>query len=86
MRKYCKAYPLQELRRFQHWQENASERASSLADETIVYVWDDFTVVESPILDQGNLVANVTAEWQDFCTQTLQFAIPEDLQYAYKTE
>lgn len=87
MRKYCKAYLLGDLRRFQNWQENTTERTPSLLkDDTIVYLWDDFTVVESPILDKDNLFANVTDEWRRFCTQTLQFTIPEDLQYAYKTE
>ncbi len=87
MRKYCKAYPLGALRQYPGWEEhptNASE--SALTDTTIVYLWDDFTVVESPVLKQGNLFDNVTPEWQAFCTQTLQFAIPEDLKYAYQAE
>lgn len=86
MRKYCKAYPLGELRQFQHWQENHSEHDTERTDETIVYLWDDFTVVESPVINQGNLFDAVTPEWEAFCLRTLNFAIPEDLQYAYKTE
>ena len=84
MRKYCKAYPLKELRQFQGWKENRTEHETALSDDTIVYLWDDFTVVQSPVLEQGNLFDNVTPEWQTFCQQTLQFAIPEDLQYAYE--
>ena len=45
-----------------------------------------FTVVESPILNQGNLFDMVTPEWQEFCQQTLKFTIPEDLRYAYTSE
>jgi hypothetical protein len=87
MHKYCKAYPLGTLRQYPDWQEhrtNANEAA--LIDTTIVYLRDDFIVVESPVLEQGNLFDNVTPEWQEFCKQTLQFAIPEDLHYAYQAE
>jgi hypothetical protein len=86
MRKYCKAYPLHELRQYQNWQEKPAANEVVLSDETIVYLWDDFTVVESPVLEQGNLFDTVTPAWQDFCQQTLKFALPEDLKYAYTTE
>ncbi len=86
MRKYCKAYSLRELRQFQNWKEKQTERGTELADDLIVYLWDDFTVVESPILNQRNLFDNVTSEWQEFCRNTLKFAIPEDLQYVYQEE
>jgi hypothetical protein len=29
------------------------------------------------------LFTQVTPEWQEFCTTTLKFAIPEDLAFAY---
>lgn len=83
MRKYCKAYPLHELRQYKDWQETTVENGTPLSDESIVYLWDDYTVVESPILKQGNLFEHVTPEWQEFCQQKLNFTIPEDLQYAY---
>ncbi|GCF09831.1 hypothetical protein [Dictyobacter arantiisoli] len=87
MRKYCKAYHLEDLRRYPRWQEHPVDtNTSALTDETIVYLWDDFTVVESPVLQQGNLFDTVTPEWKTFCTETLNFAIPEDLQYAYQVE
>jgi hypothetical protein len=86
MRKYCRAYPLKELRQFVGWKETPVEAGSQLTDETIVYLWDDFTVVESPVLEQGNLFDTVTSEWKAFCQDTLKFAIPEDLQYAYSAK
>lgn len=86
MRKYCKAYPLHELRQYQAWQEKLAENGAILSNDTIVYLWDDFTVVESPILNQENLFENVTPEWKEFCEKTLKFAIPEDLKYAYTAE
>ncbi len=84
-RKYCKAYHLKDLRQFSHWVEKSEE--SELKDDDIIYLWDNFTVVKSPIIpDKGILFDQVTPEWQDFCKTTLHFAIPEDLRYAYKTD
>jgi hypothetical protein len=81
MQKYCKAYHLKDLRQFSAWIEHHAE----LADDTIVYLWDDFTVVKSPVLaEQQMLWTDVTPEWQTFCKETLQFEIPADLQFAYK--
>ena len=85
-RKYCKAYHLKDLRQFSHWAEKYEEQESALGDDDIVYLWDDFTVVKSPIiLDKGLIFDEVTPEWQDFCRTTLHFEIPEDLRYAYET-
>jgi hypothetical protein len=81
MRKYCKAYHLRDLRQFAGWSETNSANLA-LADESIVYLWDDYTVATSPIHHTALLFQNVTPEWQNFCTQTLHFAIPDDLRYA----
>ncbi len=83
MRKYCKAYYLRDLRQFSGWTEKRAENEADLSDETIVYLWDDFTVVKSPIHHESVLFEQVTPEWQNFCTQVLKFEIPEDLRYAY---
>jgi hypothetical protein len=86
MHKYCKAYHLKDLRQFNGWVEKRAENQAELADETICYVWDDFTVVTSPILENSIIFDNVTPEWQHFCHTTLKFEIPEDLRYAYLAE
>ena len=88
MKKYCKAYYLKDLRQFPEWSEKAEEgEATELTDETVVYLWDDFTVVKSPVIpDKGLLFDDVTPRWQDFCKTTLQFEIPEDLRYAYQQD
>lgn len=85
MRKYCKAYYLKDLRQFSSWTENREEHEAELSDEDVVYLWDDFTVVKSPVLPGGIIFDGVTPEWQDFCKTVLQFEIPEDLRYAYET-
>ena len=83
MRKYCKAYHLRELRQFSDWEEKDAVLPSTLADDSIVYLWDDYTVVTSPIHHNTVLFQNRTPQWEQFCTQTLQFSIPEDIRFAY---
>jgi hypothetical protein len=83
MRKYCKAYHLRELRQFSGWAQKNEANEPELSDNDVVYLWDDFTVVRSPVIpNKGSVFDRVTPEWQHFCTTTLQFAIPEDLRYA----
>lgn len=85
MRKYCKAYHLKDLRQFSNWQEKREENESELVDDDVVYLWDDFTVVRSPVIPNRGLIFDaVTPEWQQFCHEKLKFEIPEDLRYAYK--
>jgi hypothetical protein len=42
---YCKAYLLGALRNYQAW----GEAGADLPDDTVVYLWNDFTVVRSPV-------------------------------------
>lgn len=84
IKKYCKAYYLKDLRQYTDWSETGEEGAPTLSDEDVVYLWDDFTVVKSPVLPGGVIFSDVTPEWKNFCETTLQFSIPEDLRYAYE--
>lgn len=85
MRNYCKAYYLKDIRQFPGWTEKHEENEEELSDDTVVYLWDDFTVVRSPVIpDKGLLFDQVTPQWEAFCQETLKFVIPEDLRYAYE--
>ena len=84
MHKYCKAYKLEQLRQFSAWAEQGAQNEPELTDESIVYLWDDFTVVRSPVQEKGIIFDAATPEWRDFCVHTLHFEIPEDLRYAYQ--
>ena len=84
IRKYCKAYYLKDLRQFSQWTEMREENEEALSDEDVVYLWDDFVVVRSPVLPGGVIFDQVTKSWQEFCQTTLGFEIPEDLRYAYE--
>lgn len=84
-RKYCKAYYLKDLRLFADWADNSKAEAAQLNDDDVVYLWDDFTVVKSPVIPEDGLLFDaVTPAWQEFCKISLQFEIPEDLRYAYE--
>lgn len=85
MKKYCKSYPLGELRRFPGWSAGATPEERQLADDTSVFLCDEFTVLISPVgLDKDKrLFTEDTPEWREFCTTTLKFQIPEDLAFAY---
>jgi hypothetical protein len=84
MRKYCKAYHLADLRRFDGWIEQNANDDSVMEDDTICYIWDDFTVVSSPIKTAAPIFDQITPEWKQFCIDQLHFSIPEDLHYAYE--
>ncbi|BCL80798.1 hypothetical protein ccbrp13_32630 [Ktedonobacteria bacterium brp13] len=85
IRKYCKAYYLCNPRQYSAWTEKKEENESELTDQDVVYLWDCFTVVRSPVIpDKGIIFDNVTPEWQDFYHNTLKFEIPEDLRSAYE--
>jgi hypothetical protein len=71
MSRYCRAYLLAELRAFDGWTESP---ATGLADEDIVYLCDDLTVVRTPVLAEPQVVRDVVdSAWREFCTTRLSF-------------
>jgi hypothetical protein len=85
VKKYCKAYMLGELRRFSGWTADAQPEERELADDAIVFLCDELTVLVSPVGKDKDkrLFTAVTSEWQEFCTTELLFQIPDDLAFAY---
>ena len=84
MSKYCRAYRLRDLRQFSDWIETyEGNNNQELSDDDVCYLWNDFTVVRSPIQSKETVIFDiVTPEWEEFCKTTLRFEIPEDLRYA----
>lgn len=86
MNAYYRGYLLGDLRRFPAWPQAAgdgaerAERAgpaelADLADDTVVYLRDDFAVVRSPVAaDQGLLWDAATPQWLEFCDSVLRFS------------
>lgn len=81
MRIYAKAYKLKDLRQFNGWIEQKQEGEEAATDESVVFIWDDFTITTEHFdgKQKGALYNDVTPEWQEFCKNTLNFEIPEDV-------
>jgi hypothetical protein len=73
---------LQDLRKFEGWTEKSAGDEPALTDETICYVWDDFTVVRSPVQEKGIIFDEITPAWKEFCAGSLHFELPEDMRPA----
>lgn len=85
--KYCKGYPLRQLRQFPDWCEEAKnartitkevdgemvEIPRELADTDYVYVQRNFTVTDGIFIDENIIFSNVTPEWIDYCRKVLGF-------------
>jgi hypothetical protein len=88
---YCKAYPIQRLREFSGWTENAqnarSERTEidgkqveeprALTEDDFLYLQDNYTVTDGIFKDENVIFDDVTPQWLDFCRDVLKFEIPE---------
>ena len=85
--KYCKAYPLYQLRQFSGWSERAQaakrirrevdgeivEEPRMLTDDVYVYVQRNFTVTDGVFIDENIIFDDVTSEWIEFCRTVLEF-------------
>ena len=71
--RYVKAYPLERLRAYAQWAEFAREPA----DRPHLYLQENYTVTDGIFLDEGVVFDRVTPEWIAFCTERLEFAMPE---------
>jgi hypothetical protein len=88
---YCKAYPIQRLREFSGWTENAQnarrerteidgkqvEEPRALTEDDFLYVQDNYTVTDGIFKDENVIFDDVTPQWLDFCRDVLKFEIPE---------
>ena len=90
--KYCKAYPLYQLRQFPGWVERTDqartirrevdgetvEEPRTLTDADYVYVQRNFTVTDGIFIDENVIFDQVTPEWIQFCRDILGMEIRED--------
>ena len=88
-RDYARAYLLQQLRKFSDWREekinwketiHAAENGKSreLSDDDVVFLQENFTVTELIWPGENVIFNRITPAWIDFCTQELQFKVPDD--------
>ena len=84
---YCKAYMLDDLRKFSGWNESAREdEAQVLIDEAktegetdlsnVLFIQENFTVTAGIFLDESVVLDQPTPEWIEFCRDTLKFDPP----------
>ena len=84
-RNYAKGYLLGDLRKFSGWHE-AKINSSELPDDEVVFLHQDFTVTQL-IWPGENVIFNQdTPEWRDFCSQHLQFEVPDDFDLIASTQ
>jgi len=91
MGKYCKAYPLKQLRQFSQWYEKTENTKTEtqevdgqevevnreLTDDDFLYLQENYVVTDGIFKDENIIFDDVTPEWKDFCHNTLAFQIPE---------
>lgn len=80
MPRYCKAYKLEDLRKFPKWSEAAKPAEKDLKDDDLVYVKEGLSVT-TDCLDLDNddaiIYADINAEWEAFCKSDLGFEVPD---------
>jgi uncharacterized protein len=83
-RDYAKGYLLGDLRKFSGWHEN--KNSQELSDSEVVFLHHDLTVTQL-IWPGENVIFNQdTTEWRDFCSQQLQFQVPDDFDLLASTQ
>lgn len=78
--RYCKAYLVKDLRQFKDWNTLASEKATSLNDDDVAYITEDFTVTTNGLemdREEDHLLKGDNQEWKTFCQETLKFEVPD---------
>ena len=89
MGRYCKAYLLGAMRKFEGWTDKRESASSEQpppekdakahpedTDSNIVYLQEDFVVTEGIFMDEGVIFDQVTPEWIEFCKNDLKFEVP----------
>ncbi|MDJ0835250.1 MAG: hypothetical protein QNK37_01975 [Acidobacteriota bacterium] len=80
MPKYCKAYKLEDLRKFSGWSAAATTAEKEMEDNDLAYVMESLKVTKN-CLDLDNeedfLLNDVSNEWEAFCKEDLKFEVPD---------
>jgi hypothetical protein len=72
--KYCKAYPITRFQEFTGWKEIANGLA---ADREFLYVQADYSLTKGAFKDQDVVFDGSREDWKSFCSQVLDFSVPE---------
>jgi hypothetical protein len=56
--------------------KEVTETGSTLADDDVLYLHENYVVTDSIFLDRNVVFDHVDEEWKDYCKLTLSFEIP----------
>ena len=79
MSRYCKAYKLEDLRKYSKWADSAKDNEKELNDDSIVYIQENFSVTTNPLdLDSKDdyIFEDGGSEWESYCKDELKFEVP----------
>ena len=77
---YCKAYKLEDLRKYDKWADRAKETEKELEDDAIVYIHEKLFVTKNCLeldKEEDHIFTEVDAEWEAFCKNELEFQVPD---------
>jgi hypothetical protein len=81
MGRYCKAYPIDAFAKYERWPAEAAPAPAADGEDDAGYYFlqENYTVTRNVFLDCDIVFSEDTPEWRKFCTETLQFDIPDDI-------
>ena len=90
MSNYVKAYTLDRFRKYANWHEKSenarkeldeygfsTDKTRELSGDSILYLHGNLVVTDGIFADKNIIFDDVTPEWEKFCKDKLQFAVPE---------
>lgn len=73
LKNYCKAYTVDQFRAFQGWPEAGGGESGI----DYLFLHDNLVVTRGIFADQDVVYSEISDEWRTFCTDTLNFKVPE---------
>ena len=68
-----------DLCRFSDWAEVIAASGQELAASGICYLWDDFSLACSPVVQDSVIFAGDSESWRRFCSERLDFVVPGEV-------
>lgn len=81
MGRYCKAYPIARFREFPNWPGDDVTMPTDPADgepQDYLFLQESLVVTRDIFADEDVVFDRITPEWEAFCRDALNFAVPED--------
>lgn len=80
LNRYCKAYPIERLRKFPQWPQNLESSGGNGEEQrNFLYLHDSLIVTRDIFANEQIVFDQITAEWKKFCEEELKFSVPAEL-------